>query len=558
MNHKLLIISISLFTLNLMAQNNKATFNYFEYVGNDSMFNQKIDNKNEFFNPILPGFYPDPSVCQKGEDYYLVNSTFSYFPGVPIFHSKDLVNWKQIGHILDRPSQLKTEGLELSEGIFAPAIEYNPENDTFYMITTLVKNGNSGPTFVVKAKNPTGPWSDPIWLPEVGGIDPSLSFLDGKAYVVNNENPEGGQSYKGHKAIWIQEFDIKTDKMIGTRKQIINGGNDITKKPIWIEGPHLYKIDKYYYLMAAEGGTGFNHSEVIFRSSDIFGPYIPNENNPILTQRNLPDDRENKVTCTGHADLIQNANGDWYAVFLGIRPYKDRFANTGRETFMLPVKWKDGFPVILEKGKPVPIITSIENTKVIGKTLSGNFSWRDDFNSPTLKMEWNMIRTPNEKWWSLSGNKLEIDAIERSINNLSNPAFIGRRQQHQIFTAETEIEFYPKTKKEIAGLVLFQNEKNYVFVGKTIIDDKPTLVIQNRIEGQTSLIVSHKLSDKDAKSALKLKFEVSGGVCKISYTSIENKSILLMDSIDITHLSTQKAKGFVGSYIGMYASSINE
>ena len=181
-------------------------------------------------NPILPGFYPDPSICRVGTDYYLVNSSFSFFPGVPIFHSTDLVNWKQIGHILDRPSQLKLTNQWISGGIYAPAIRYH--DGTFYMVTTLI--GGEGGNFFVTAKNPAGPWSEPNWIREVDGIDPSFFFDEnGNAYLINNgPPPENKPLYEGHHAIWLQEFNLKTQKLVGERKILVNGGTDLAKKPL--------------------------------------------------------------------------------------------------------------------------------------------------------------------------------------------------------------------------------------------------------------------------------------------------------------------------------------
>ena len=219
------------------------------------------------------------------------------------------------------------------------------------------------------AKNPRGPWSDPVWLKEIDGIDPSFFFDDdGKAFVVNNGPPEGTPLYNGHRAIWIQEFDLPANKLIGPRKVIVNGGTDLAKKPIWIEGPHLYRIKGWYYLMCAEGGTERNHSEVIFRGKSPWGPFEPYQSNPILTQRDLPADRANPVTNAGHADLVQMQDGSWWAVFLASRPYQDYLFNTGRETCLLPVHWKDGWPVILEHGKEIPYALKAPHVKCQRRT----------------------------------------------------------------------------------------------------------------------------------------------------------------------------------------------
>ena len=313
----LTMVAAGVMATGAMAQT--ATFKYFSYEGNDSRFDKTIDNANEYFNPVMAGFYPDPSICRKGDTYYLVNSSFSFFPGVPIFESKDLVNWKQIGHVLDRESQLPLGNQRVSGGIFAPAISYNEKNKTFYMITTNVGKGN----FYVKSQDPAKGWSEPIYLKEVGGIDPSFFFdKNGKAYIVNNDAPSSKPNYEGERSIWIHEFDVKNDCVIGEQKEILRGGTHVVKNPIWIEGPHLFKVGKYYYLMCAEGGTCDFHSEVILRAKDPMGPWEEyTEGNPILTQRvGLDPNRPDIVTSAGHADIVQGPKGDWWAVFLACRP----------------------------------------------------------------------------------------------------------------------------------------------------------------------------------------------------------------------------------------------
>jgi xylan 1,4-beta-xylosidase len=323
-------------------------------------------------NPVLAGFYPDPSVVKVGTDYYLVNSTFSYFPGIPVFHSKDLKNWKQVGNVISRTSQMNFVGDRLTRGLFAPAISYN--NGIFYVTCTLIdRKGN----FVVTAKDPAGPWSDPVWLPEVKGIDPSLYFDDAKAYILYNSGPPDNKSlYSGHRTIRMYEFDPVSLKVTGEEKILVNGGVDISKKPVWIEGPHILKANNWYYLYAAEGGTSVNHSEVVFRSQSPWGPYIPWEHNPILTQRDLPEDRKHPVTSTGHAQFVEGPDGKMYAIFLAVRPYTGDYYNTGRETFIAPVEWKDGWPVINPGSKEVKYYYAAHYQEVKQKNTlpqSGNF-----------------------------------------------------------------------------------------------------------------------------------------------------------------------------------------
>ena len=309
-----------------------ARFDWFDYSGHDPVYRTVPSGPKDYLNPILSGFYPDPSIVRVGDDYYLVNSTFAYFPGIPVFHSRDLVDWTQIGNAIDRPTQLNFDGLGISRGVFAPAIDYHA--GTFYIITTCVDCGGN---FLITATNPAGPWSDPVWL-GFDGIDPSLFFgRDGKAYILNNGPPVGAPLYDGHRAIWMQQFDRATNKLIGPRSMIVNGGTDIRKKPIWIEGPHLFQHHGKYYLICAEGGTGYDHSEVVFRSDKVFGPYASYKGNPILTQRTLDPSRPFPVTSTGHAQFVRTQESQWWAVFLGVRPYADDSYNTGRETFLLPV-----------------------------------------------------------------------------------------------------------------------------------------------------------------------------------------------------------------------------
>ncbi|MDR2397306.1 MAG: glycoside hydrolase family 43 protein, partial [Spirochaetaceae bacterium] len=402
-------------------QDPRAEFSYVAYTGHDPRFDRQEDDA--YVNPLLPGFYPDPAICRRGEDFFLVLSSFCYYPGVPIFHSRDLIHWASLGHVLNRPSQLDLDGMRLSRGIYAPSIAYNPHNQTFYLITTCVDGIG---TFIVKTDDPFAQsWSPPIPLPQVGGIDPSLFFdHDGAAYIVHNDEPPGPPEWSGHRAIWIHHFDPATDTSFGEKTVILDGGVDRSTKPVWIEGPHLYRVNGAYFLMAAEGGTSVNHAEVILRSHDVKGPYTPFHRNPILTQRDLPEPRQHIVTSVGHADLVETQNGEWYAVFLGCRPYEGNHYHTGRETFLLPVTWEEGFPVILEPGKPVPRLVKKPNLPPQPQhaTGTGNFRWRDNFSSEQLGYEWSMLRTPRgEPWFRLEG-RLILRATEASIYDATNPA----------------------------------------------------------------------------------------------------------------------------------------
>ncbi len=528
-----------------------AVFSYFKYAGNEARFNKTIDRSREYFNPILAGYYPDPSICKKGDTYYLVNSSFSFFPGVPIFESKDLVNWQQIGFVLDRESQLPLEGQWVSGGIYAPDISYNERNKTFYMITTNVGRGN----FYVKTKDLRAGWSEPIYLPEIDGIDPSFLFdRDGKAYIVHNAPVYGKEKYEGERAIRILEFDVEGDSIIGEPKEIVRGGTHVTVNPVWIEGPHLYHIGKYYYLMCAEGGTGSDHSEVIFRSKKPMGPWEECPQNPILTQRSgLNPDRPDIVTSTGHADIVQMKKGEWWAVFLGCRPYEGDMYNTGRDTYLLPVTWKDGWPEILEKGKAVPAVVEKSGLTPAENLLTGNFSYTDRFDKSELNPRWLFLRNPPAKAYTLTERGLTIHPSEGNLHQRKPLSALFCRQQHTTFAAETQLSFTPASDKHLAGMTVFQNEEyNFVF-GKTLLNGRPALVLK-RTEKSEVLIGSYFLPSADG--AVRLKVEADGRYYSFFYSLGETGEWkALAVGVDGGQLSTATSGGFIGAVIGLFATS---
>ena len=436
---------------------NAPVFTQFTYQGDDQIYKDHPLEADEFYSPILQGCYPDPSITRKGKDYYLVNSSFAMFPGVPIFHSTDLVNWKQIGHVLDRKSQLKVEDCGISMGVYAPAICYNPHNDTFYMITTQFSGGFGN--MVVKTKDPMKGWSDPVKL-KFDGIDPSLFFDDdGKAYVVHNDAPaKGEEQYEGHRVIKIWDYDLEKDQVVpGTDKVIVNGGTDIRKKPIWIEGPHMYKKNGRYYLMCAEGGTGDWHSEVIFVGDSPKGPFTPAPNNPILTQRYFAKDRAEKVDWAGHADLVEGPDGKYYGVFLAIRPNEKGVVTTGRETFILPVDWSGEFPVF-ENGL-IPLQAKLKMPKgTVNKTgkegffPNGNFTFEETFAAFPLDFRWIGLRGPREDFISeAKKGGLQITPFATNIKEVRPTSTLFYRQQHRTFKATTTMKYEPKAANELAS-----------------------------------------------------------------------------------------------------------
>ncbi|NII09385.1 glycoside hydrolase family 43 protein [Oleiagrimonas sp. C23AA] len=531
-----------------------AHFSWFDYRGGDPSDMIKA-GPDTYRNPILHGFYSDPSITRAGRDYYLVSSTFAYFPGIPVFHSRDLVHWTQIGNAISRPGQLDFKHLRLSRGVFAPAITYH--DGLFYILNTCVDCGGN---YLITAKNPAGPWSDPVWLPGIDGIDVSLFFDDdGRAWIVNNGPPPEKPRYQGHRAIWLQQFDPKTQKMIGPRTVLVDGGVHPQTHPVWIEGPHLLKHDGYYYLSAAQGGTAEQHSQVVLRARKITGPYMPYADNPILTQRDLPAGRALPVTSAGHADMVQTPDGAWWATFLAVRPYKGNFYNTGRETFLLPVTWKQGWPVILPHGARVPYV-HVRPHLPLGRAAqptAGAFHIRNRFDSKTLPLDWMMLRNPRSSWWH-TGHGLTITARAVHLGDKGNPSFLGRRQQHMDAHVETRMLFTPRHDGDKAGLVALQNDDYFYFVGLVRTHGHTEIQVDKRAgadDPKQGAVVARQTITLAPGQPLYLGIDTKGGQYSFRYATQKGRWTTLLRNADGTILSTQTAGGFVGAVMGVYAAT---
>lgn len=516
---------------------------------------------NTFANPIFPGMAPDPSITRKGGDYYLANSSFSYFPGIPVWHSTNLVDWDFCGYALRRQSQLALkEGVGLSAGVFAPDIKYNPYNDTFYLIVTVI--GDRG-NIVLKSKDPCLGWSEPVKVP-VGGIDPSFFFEDDKtAWILNNDDAPGGKpEYPGHRTVRMRKYDLVKDEVVpGTERIIINKGVHPEEKPIWCEGPHLYKIGPSYYVMTAEGGTAIWHSEVIWRSDKLEGPYTPCPVNPILTQRDI---KNATITCAGHADIIQTPEGGWWAVFLGVRPYRKGgrdWCPTGRSTFLLPVKWiGEGDarqPIILEKGREIPLSLPAPYA-VRGRVQQDAGTIIDDFAASETDPMWFQIRTPNVAWYRSATNGepgLEIDSRDVSIYSKGNPSALLRWIKGATFSASVNVSFKPSSTNSIAGLVVFHDEEcNYV-IGLTADKDGNRAVVLDKSDktGKTRIAMANCPPGK-----ITLTVDAHNDIVRFYWSSDGKTRHQIGDDEDATILTTDYAGGFVGATIGLYASEKHE
>jgi alpha-N-arabinofuranosidase len=480
-----------------------------------------------FYNPILTGFHPDPSVCRVGDDFYLTNSTFEFFPGLPIYHSRDLVHWEQIGNALDRPSQLPLKGATDSGGLYAPTIRY--WKGTFYLICDNVSGGGN---FIVTAKDPAGPWSEPVWVNDYG-IDGSLFFDDdGKIYYHRAGADNGNGISQG-------ELDPSTLKLKAPLKKIWEYPGE------WNEGPHLYKIKGTYYLISATGGTESHHQEVVARSKSPWGPFEACPHNPMLTER---DDPKSPIQCAGHADLFDAPDGSWWAVFLGTRPHEG-MSVLGRETFLAPVHWTDGWPIV---GKDHHAALEMTAPKLKSFTVAAQ-NPKTLFSDAKLGPEWLHIRNYDPKNFSFEERKgyLRIWAVKDGLNNKwEEPAFLCRRQPAFHFTARAKMEFDPTQDGEEAGLCVRANEGNHYEIGVGRFDGKTQFFVRNRIVNREYWLAQEPMPPEP------IQLEISGSEEKYQFAwSTNGKTWTTLAVCPSADLSREKAGGFTGTTLGLYATA---
>jgi alpha-N-arabinofuranosidase len=476
-------------------------------------------------NPILPGFYPDPSVCRVGRDYYLVTSSFSYFPGVPIFHSRDLVHFRQLGHCLSRPSQVPLGKGPTCAGIFAPTIRFH--EGTFYVTTT---NVTSGGNFIVTASAPEGPWSEPIFVAQPG-IDPSLFFDDdGNVYYTTS-----------HEGALQSRIDVRTGALLSEPKLVWTGTGGQ-----YPEGPHLYKRQGYYYLLLSEGGTEYGHMITMARSRSPWGPFQPCARNPLLTHRSY----KSPIQGTGHADLVDTPEGDWFAVALAFRPkgYPPAY-HLGRETYLCPVKWPDeDFPLFGNGGH----IELEHETSLRLEPLSELWP-RDDFDRHELSHRYNYLRNPNEELYSTSERPgfLRLRGSADGLTDLASPAWIGQRQRHFQVKVTTCLEFEATTEREEAGLVVRMDERHHYELFVSRRNGVSSVILRRRIG---SLVAEEAFRPlRSGMSRVVLSIDADDSKYVFSFGPTEGALEVLGEG-ETRYLSTEVAGGFTGVFFGLYAT----
>lgn len=522
------------------------------------LFSQSVT----FTNPIITGSSPDPSICKVGDTFYLVNSTFEYFPGLPIYQSTDLVNWTLIGHGLHSIEQcngvVNLLDVQSDGGIHAPTLRYH--DGLFYLITTNVyydeeKDSTSFVNFIITAKNPAGPWSAPHVLAGAPGIDPDLFFDDdGRVWYTGThaaENP----NFQGEGEIWLQEVDLDQWALIGERYYLWRGACG----GVWAEGPHLYKRNGYYYLLIAEGGTSFNHAVMVAISDTITGPYVPNDRNPIFTTRHLSYD--NWVHSTGHADLIAIDSGQWYMVLLGIRGDVSRGSNMGRETHLIPVQWeKEPFewknpryewPVVapnigkLLRHQPLPL-PQVATSQPIKQSCTTDFS--DTLLSPL----WTFRRVPNLANFSLQDRPgfLRIYSSPQPLANRAASSFIGCRQQESDFTYSANFTLSTQETGTEGGIAIVQKDDQHIRFTMHRNSDSLFVLQIKHVAPETTYQIGADYFLQDAPSAITLRITSTDNQYTYSYGIDDTFTTVATSPADLVI-----SRGYTGTFIGLYTTS---
>ena len=484
----------------------------------------------KYKNPIIPGFNPDPSICRVGDDFYLVTSTFEFFPGVPIYHSKNLINWELINYCLTTDTQLPLQGANPSGGIYAPTIRYH--DGTFFMTTTNVSNGGN---FIVHTKDIYGKWSEPVYIDQAG-IDPSLYWENGICYFASNlsDDPAAPQ------AIYVCEIDPFTGKKF-TRSRCISPGCG-GRHP---EAPHMYKINDYYYLMLAEGGTEYGHMVTMQRSKNIYGPYEKCPHNPILSHRDTPG----PIQATGHADIVEDQNGNWWLVCLAIRPIGNgslHLHHIGRESFLAPVKWEDGWPVVGNNGT---IAFEMDGPLPGPAPTPVSIDFEDSFDKDTLDLRWNFVRNPSRESYRLEKGCLTLVSGQDDLStSRGNPTMIATRQQ------EFDIEIIAQLEGDISdgqrtGLSAFYNSDYHYDILITKDQDGHKVCLRKHVGDIDVIVASCKV---DYKGSIRFKIKSNQEWYSLYYEEngefIElgrGKTALL--ATEVTHPMT-----FTGTFLGIF------
>jgi len=510
-------------------------------------------------NPILRGFNPDPSIVRVGDDYYIATSTFEWYPGVQIHHSRDLIHWRLLTRPLNRASQLNMLGDPDSCGVWAPCLTYS--DGLFYLIYTDVKRygrttqaGTAGASlrdmhnYMVTCETIDGEWSDPIYL-NSSGFDPSLFHDDdGRKYLVNMlwDYRPGQNRFAG---IQLQEYSHAERKLVGPWEVIFKG------TPIgFTEGPHLYKRNGYYYLLTAEGGTGWGHAVTLARSQSLSGPYELHPDTYILTSRNRPDA---ELQRAGHADLVETQDGETYLVHLCGRPLRNRGRCTlGRETAIQKMNWDSDGWLYTDDKEPVPRIeVPAPSLPVLEFPKAPE---RDDFDSQELSMDFQWLRSPHpEELFSLTARPGHLRVFGReSIGSFFRQGLVARRQQSHCYTAITSIDFKPEDFQQMAGLICYYNSAKFHYFYLSYDDTLGKyLRVMSSIPDQLQTDVFTAPTPISANGPVELRVEVDHERLRFAFRTNNQSWTWVPEVLDASILSDEASApsqpNFTGAFVGM-------
>lgn len=488
-------------------------------------------------NPVISGFFPDPSIVRIGEDYFIVNSTFQYFPAIVISHSRDLVNWEIIGHAVTENDYLDISDLDDSLGIWAPDISYH--NNTYYIFATLRLNGSNDEAdcriirrqIIMKSDKPEGPYSKPVFI-DIDGIDPS-HFVDddGTHYMVI------------HPGVRLVRLNNECTEALSEPVVIWEGTS--ARCP---EGPHIFKKDNYYYILLAEGGTGYGHMISSARSKKLSGPYEPSPYNPIMTQKNT----EALIQRAGHGKFVKTQNNEWWVAYLCGRKNLGNFTTLGRETALDPVQETDDGWFIINNGKGPSAVQKAPDLSEQRYTEK----FFDNFDNNKLELYWQFVRNPDNSAWSLTERQgfLRLWTLDYDLDTIKAKNTLLRREKHHKYAAGLSMEFYPQKKGQQAGLVCYYGIHCYIKLFTTFDKTLKLFLLENRNDVKKIIFTASDIKQNN----IFLKVEVSMQKRQF-YFSYDNKNWKNAGSIeDASFLSDEGAtigKTHTGTLVGMYANN---
>ncbi|MGP3970546.1 family 43 glycosylhydrolase [Streptomyces sp. 6N223] len=467
-------------------------------------------------NPVIAGCHPDPSICRVGEDYYLVTSSFTYFPGLPVHRSRDLVRWECVGHVLAEPSHVDLDGLDVSDGVWAPTIRHH--DGLFYVVYTVAEDRQGRGTFVTTASDPAGPWSAPVDL-GAEGIDPSLFFDDdGRSWFTATRDTLTPDA-TGPGEIYLREFDHRALRLTGPTHVLWHGA----LAGAWAEAPHLYRRGNRYHLLAAEGGTGHHHSVTAAVASSPTGPYATDPRSPLLTHRHLG--ALTPVRNVGHADLVDAPDGDTWAVVLGVRPV-DGVHTLGREVFLVPVSWEPEGPVF---APGVGAVTGLGGRAGLGDGTEGGTA------------DWVGVRGPVRHRWDGSDLFLAPSPDDRASRG--RPAFLGRRQDRHAFAFSATVPA-PASAEEHSALVAFQSQDH--FVTHTVRHSSGGIVVETVLwaGGEHALLARRPGSGRQ-------RLGIRSDGQRYAFGTVTGGAFDAHATIGARVLSSEEAGSFVGVLLGV-------